>query len=168
MARCAADALRDMNRVIEINVIRKIVNARPVNRDAALPTIANGRKIGRRREKLRVAIHARLDRGYSGGGRSFNGGVAIPAVDTVIADVMLVAELDGLELDDVFLIPVGGARNPKEEHVNREHGERARTNNRGSRERVRTLPKNLRHQAPLNKRIRSDGTPAEAGGNDLE
>ena len=146
MARRAADALRDMDRVIEINVVRQVVDAVPVNRDARLPAIAHRRKVGRRREQLRVAVHAGLDRGHSSGRTAFDGRVAIAAVDAIIADVMLVAELNRLRLDGIRLIPIRRARQAEKNIIDSERRKRAGPDDRSPRNRVRTLIKNLPHQ----------------------
>lgn len=50
VARRAAHALRNMDRVIEIDEVRQIVNARPMDGNAGLPALAHRFEIGRRRE----------------------------------------------------------------------------------------------------------------------
>lgn len=146
VARRAAHPFCDMDRVIEIHVIRKIVDARPVNRDAAFIAFAHRLEVIRRRKKLRVAVHAGFYRRHAGAGGAFDGSVAVAAVDPIVADVMFVAELHGLKLDRVLLIPIRGPRQSEKKVVDGEHGKRAGTNNRRSRNRIRALVKNLPHQ----------------------
>ena len=144
--------------MIEINVIGKIVNARPFDRDAGFPAFADGFEIGRRSKKLRVAVHARFRRGHSGARGAFNGSMTITAINTIIADVMLMAELNGLGFDDVRLIPVRRARNTDKDHVNRKCGNSTRSHERYARYRVRALLKNLRHLFGFDVRSSSETT----------
>ena len=145
VARCTADAFVDMDRVIEINVIGKIVDARPFDRDAGFPAFADGFEVGRGGKKLRVAVHARFRRRHSGAGGAFDRSVAIAAVDAIIADVVLMAELNGLRFDDVRLIPVRRARKTEKNKIDRECGDSAGSHERCARNRVRALLKKLRH-----------------------
>lgn len=107
VARRAADAFGDVDRMIEINVVRKIVNARPVNRNTGLPTVSDRRQVTRGIKELRVAVHTRFRRRHTGRGAALDGRMAIPAVDSIVTDMVLVAELHRLQLDEVRLIPVG-------------------------------------------------------------
>jgi hypothetical protein len=59
--------------------------------------------------------------------------MAITAVYAVIADVMLMAELHGLSLENIGLIPIRRAWNPDKNHIDRNGGYRTRAYYRGSR-----------------------------------
>lgn len=96
MARRAADPFVDVNTVIEIHEVRQVVYPCPIDRLARTPALANWLQIRTRRPYLRVAVHAGLRRRNAGEGFGFHGGVAVAAVDSIIARVMLVAELNRL------------------------------------------------------------------------
>ena len=98
VARRAADAFGNMDAVIEIGKFRQIVNPFPLDRFVIAKTGADRLKIWAVGPDLAMAIHARLRRRHSRGRRSFDRLVAIAAIDTVIADMVLVAELDRLLL----------------------------------------------------------------------
>ena len=66
VASRATDALVQMNAVVEIDVIRQIVHARPFERTAGLPTVANWLQNRRVFPNLRVARHAGLRRRKAG------------------------------------------------------------------------------------------------------
>ena len=92
-----------------------------------------------------MTIHARLGRRHSSGIRAFYGGMAVTAVNPVIGDVVLVAELNGLRFDDVRLIPVRRARNPEQYRVERYGCEDSDENDRCPCERIRAPLENLAH-----------------------
>ena len=92
----AAHALVYVNAVIEINEVGQIVNPRPLYGFAASPTLADRFQVRAVRPNLGVAIHTGFRRRNPCKRKLLDGGVTIAAVDSVIADVMLVAELNGL------------------------------------------------------------------------
>jgi hypothetical protein len=92
MTRRAADACVDVNAVIEINKVRQNVHTIPSDRLMVVVSIPNWRKHWTRRENLAVTIHTDFDRGHSGEGRVLYRRVTIAAIDSIVADVMLVAE----------------------------------------------------------------------------
>ncbi len=92
----AADAFVHVNTVIEINVVRKIVHTRPLQRLARSETGAHRLEIGTVRPNLLVAIHADRGRGDTCGSSRFNRRMAVAAIDPIVACVMFVAELNGL------------------------------------------------------------------------
>src|ERR1035438_2925319 len=105
----ASDALVDMNTVIEVYKIRQVVDARPFQRFPAPVAGAHGFQNLGVRPDLRMAAHAALGRRYSGEGRRLYRRVAVPAIDAVIGDVVLVAEGDGLRFDHLNVGDVGAA-----------------------------------------------------------
>ena len=145
MARSASYAFVDMDGVVKIHIIGKIVNARPFDRDSGLKAFADGFEIGRRGEKLGVAVHARFRRRHPGAGRAFDRSVAIAAINAIIANVMLMAELNRLRFDDISLIPVRRPRKPDKNEIDRNNSDSTRSHERCARYRVRALLKYLRH-----------------------
>jgi hypothetical protein len=104
MAFDAGHALVDMDAVIEIDEIRQVMH--PIPADRLLVPIARVQRRQRRRitEQLRMAGQADLRRRQAGEGRFFNRGMAIAAIQAVIADMVLVAEPDRLRDRSVLLV----------------------------------------------------------------
>jgi len=73
--------------------------------------------------------------------------MAIPAIDSIIAYVVLMAELDRLSFDDIGLIPVGRARNADKNRIDCNDSNSTREKNRCPCDRVRASMKNLPHYA---------------------
>ncbi len=96
VAAFAADALVHVNAVVEINVVGHAMDAVPDQWLPGAKTLADRLQIRTVGIKLRVAIHARFGWRHASKGRRFHGGVAIAAVDSIVSDVVLVAELDRL------------------------------------------------------------------------
>src|SRR6266404_8166075 len=102
----AADALLDMNRVIEISEVRQVVHANPFQGLAGFETGAHRLEIRTVGPNLFVAVHADRSRRHAGGRGRLDRSVAVTTVDAVIADVMLVTELDWLlALDPLAGVP---------------------------------------------------------------
>ena len=96
MATLAADALVDVNAVIEIDEIRQIVDARPPDRFAGAETGAHRFQRRAGDPDLRVAVHAGLGGRNVGEAGSLHRGVAIAAIDPDRAHVVRMAERNGL------------------------------------------------------------------------
>src|SRR5262249_9034792 len=103
MTRGASDAFPNVDAVVEIHEIRKVVHARPFERPPAAEAGADRLKERARGKDLRVAVHTGLRRGDSGEWRLLDRRMAEPAGDAVATDVTFVAELDGLLAGDVRL-----------------------------------------------------------------
>ncbi len=92
----AADAGGHVDAVVEVHVIRQLVNSDPLHRSARLPAHPD------RLEELRVglhhlgAVHAGLGRGDHRQRRALDVHVAVPAVQTQLAHVQPVGVGDGL------------------------------------------------------------------------
>lgn len=89
-------ALINVNAVIEINEIGQAMDLYPLYRFICTVAFAYWLEVSRVVEKHRMTIHAGLggrDACHRGG---FHAGVTIAAIDTVIANMMLMAELNGL------------------------------------------------------------------------
>ena len=88
--------------------------------------------------------HARFGGRHSREGRFFNGRVAVTAVDSIISDVMLVAELYRLRSRNVLVRRIGRARQSQ----NADEPQPSQKNSREqteSRNEIRTAMKNLGH-----------------------
>lgn len=81
-----------MDAVIEVDVIGQIMDAVPLQRGIARETLADGREHWRVVPNLRVTRHAGVGAWQTGKGGLFDGGVTITTIDSVIANVMFVAE----------------------------------------------------------------------------
>ena len=90
------DAFVYVNAVIEVHEVRQIVYAHPFDRLAGARAFVQRCKRGRVFEKMRVTRETDLRRRYAGERRLLDGGVAIAAVDSIVGDVMLVAERNRL------------------------------------------------------------------------
>ena len=96
MARRATHAFADVNAVIEIHKIRETVHPHPIDRLIGAIALANRLQVTHIVKQHRVAIHAGFCRWNAGGRRVLYPRVTIAAIDAIVADVMLVAELHGL------------------------------------------------------------------------
>ncbi len=141
----AADSLIHMNAVIEIDVIGKIVNPRPLKRFAGAETCTHWLQIGTIGPNLFMAIHANGGRGNSRGRLSFDGSMTITTIDAVVSHMMFMAELNGLlNLNKLAGVPgraTNLSRNPQRGYQNKDSPK-----DRGLGQRVRTVVKNLWHR----------------------
>ena len=111
MASRAADALVDVNAVIEIDEARQIMHSRPLQRFSGAETFTHrlqNRALG---PDLCVTVHADLGGRDAGEGGLFHRSMAVTAIDAVVTDVMFVAELDRLAARDTDLRHIGGTVN---------------------------------------------------------
>jgi predicted nucleotidyltransferase len=107
VTRGATDPFIDVNTVLEVNEIRQIVHPRPLDRPARAKAVAHrfqNRAFG---PNLRVAIHADFRARDSRKSLGLDRSVAVAAIDPIIADVMLMAELNRLRTSDVSLGDIG-------------------------------------------------------------
>src|SRR5258708_28482973 len=140
-----------MNAVIEIGEIRQTVNFDPLNGFIAAIALANGLEVGRIIEKHRMAVHAGLRGRNAGNSGSFHAGMTVAAVDAVVADVMLVAELHRLLTGNVLPRHVGRARHRKDSDE-RHSNQKERRKHTESRDKILPPMKNLAHaSSPLSR-----------------
>lgn len=92
----APDALRHMDTVVKISVFGQLVHTFPLDRLIIAEAGPDRLKIRAVRPYLAMAVHTRLSRRHSCGGGCLDCLVAISTIDTVVAYVMFVAELDRL------------------------------------------------------------------------
>ena len=91
-----ADAARHVRVVVEVGVVGKLVDANPAHRTAARDAVRESvRALAVLLHRL-MAVHAGLRRRHVRDGRNLDRGVTVPAIETELADVELVAVRDGL------------------------------------------------------------------------
>lgn len=144
----AADAFVHMNRVIEIGKVRQVMHPNPLQGLAALETGPHRLQVRTVGPNLFVAIHADSGRRHSGRRCCLNRGVAIAAIDTVIAHVVFMTELDWLlSFDPLAGVPTRPGdlcRYPKRCEQNED-----RAVNRGPRQIVRAMTEDLWHRRKI-------------------
>ncbi len=96
MAAFAPDAFVNVNTVIEVDELRQIVHARPLDRLAGPVAFPYGLEHRTGGPHLRVAVHADFRGGDIRERRLLDGRVAVAAIDPQAADMMLVTEWDRL------------------------------------------------------------------------
>ena len=104
MARLAADALVDVDAVVEIGEVGKVVDAIPLDGHVVAEASAHRFEDGCFGPDLRVAGHAGFGRGNAGKGTLLDGSMAIAAIDAHTGDVVFVAKGNGLINGHVDLI----------------------------------------------------------------
>jgi len=109
VTRRAADSFVHVNAVIEINEVGEIVNARPPDRLSCAPALTNRLEVRAIGPDLRVTVHARLSRRNARVSELLDCRMTVTAIDSVIADVMLVAELNGLLSREICLRVIRGS-----------------------------------------------------------
>jgi hypothetical protein len=144
VARGAANTFVDVNTVIEIDVVREAMDANPLDRFIGSITFAHRLQVAGVVEEHGMAIHAGLGGGHAGSGGGFNAGMTVTAVDAVIADVMLVAELNGLFAGNVLVRQIGSA-GQSHDSAERQGGQQRTKKDTHPGDEVRTAVKNLRH-----------------------
>src|SRR5205085_2286785 len=144
----ATDAFVHMYAVIEIDVVGQVVYARPLDGLISAPTRAHDLKVRTVVPDLRVTVHAGLGRRHAGPCRRFDRRVTVATVYAVVADVVLVRELDGLvAFDERARVPrraIDLGQAPRGESEYEQPAEDAQF-----RQRVGTAVKDLRHGRTL-------------------
>jgi len=144
VARRAADALADVNAVIEIRKIAQAMDFHPLDRFAGSIALAHRLQITDVVEQDRVAIHAGFCGRDAGGGGILNRSMTIAAVNSIVTDVMLVAELHRLLAGNILPRKIWRARERqdprKRQSREKNSGEQAETG-----DKIRAAVKNLGH-----------------------
>jgi len=120
----AANSFVDMNAVVEVNVVGQPVNFNPF--DGLIRAVAFAHRFQVRGivEQHRVAIHAGFCWRYARIRGIFHAGMTVSAVDSVIAYVVLVAELHGLHSRNALIGDVGrpgNYQNARQRQVDNHH-----------------------------------------------
>jgi len=92
MAGRAANSLRHVNAVIEIDEVGQRINARPGDRRGITEARADRLEDARAGPDLRMTRHTGLRRWHSRRGGNFRRAMAIAAIQPELAHVVLVAE----------------------------------------------------------------------------
>ena len=140
----ATHAFVDVDAVIEIDVFSQPMHAHPVNGLIGAVALANGLQITRGVEQHRVAVHAGFRGRNARGGGALYARVTVAAIDTVIADVVLMTKLNGLLARYVLVRQIGRTRGP-EDAGQRQTRQKQRRKDTESRNEVRAVIKNLGH-----------------------
>ncbi len=96
MASRTTDAFMDVNAMIEINEPWKIVNACPFDRLVCAKAFSHRRQHGTVCPDLGMTVHTGFRRGNAGEGTLLDGRMAITAVDSVVPNMVFVAEWNRL------------------------------------------------------------------------
>jgi predicted nuclease with RNAse H fold len=156
-----AYAFRHVDAVIEIYIFGQPMDAHPMNRLVSAVAFPHRLEISDIIEEHRVAIHAGLRRRHTGDRRTLDARVAIAAVDAIIADVMLVAELNGLIASHPLIGDVGRSSNDQHRRENKT-GEDRGSKQTKPRNKICTAMKDLGHVSVALARISSpEGYPRE-------
>jgi hypothetical protein len=86
----------NVDTMIEVNEAGKIVHSDPLDRSVVAKAISDRRKYGAIRPDLAMAVHASFCRRNASEGTCFNRSVAISAIDSIVADVVLMAKWNWL------------------------------------------------------------------------
>ncbi len=116
MAGRTADALVDMNAVIKVNEPGKIVNPGPLDGFAAAKAFSHGRQHGTISPNLRVTIHAGLCRWNPRERAVLDRGMAITAINSIVPNVVLVAERNRLNTSNSNLAYIRGLVDSRQSH----------------------------------------------------
>jgi hypothetical protein len=91
-----------------------------------------------------MAVHTGLRRRDAGNGGSFYARMTVAAVDAIVADVMLMAELHRLLTSNILPRHIGRARHCQDRHE-RHSDQKERRKHTESRDEIRAAMKNLGH-----------------------
>jgi hypothetical protein len=103
VTRGAANALIYVNAVIEVYVVRKAMDLHPMNGLVRAVAFAHRPQIANVIKQHGMAVHARFRRRNTRVRGVFHARVAVTAIDTIVAGVMLMAELNRLIARDVLI-----------------------------------------------------------------
>jgi hypothetical protein len=161
VARGAANAFIDVNAVIEINVVREAMHTHPLNGLIGAITLAHRLQVTDVIEKYGMAIHAGFRGRDTSEGRVLDAGVTVTTIDSVVSDVMLVAELDGLIASHPLVGDVGRSGNDQHRRESKT-GEDRGSKQTKPRNKICTAMKDLGHVSVALARIFSpEGYPRE-------
>jgi hypothetical protein len=140
----AAHAFVHVNAVIEINEVRQTMHANPLDGFISAITFAHRLQIPDIVEQHGMAIHAGFGGRDSGGSGCLDAGMTVAAINTVISNVVLVAELDRLLARDVLVRQIRSAGQTHHTTKSQSREERAKKDTDLGDE-IRAAVKNLGH-----------------------
>ena len=144
VTRGAADALVDVNAVIEVDVIGQAVDLDPLNRLVSTKAFANRFEIADIVEEDGMAIHAGLGGRNARIAGTFHAGMTVAAVDAVVSNMVLVAELYRLIAGNAFVGDIGGT-GQDQYRSQCQSAQNNRSEQTKSRKKIRTTVKDLCH-----------------------
>jgi len=144
VAGIASHSLGDVNAVIEKDEVRKLVDARPLQRFAGPVAGAHGLEQLGIGPDLRMAVHAGLGGRNTGEARCLHGSVTVTAIDAKAGDMMLMAERHRLGLANAGVGDVRRALDRVRDPSQCGNDENCAKNS-GAGQRVRAAMKDLRH-----------------------
>ncbi len=133
-----------MNAVIEINVVGQAVDANPRNRMVGAVALADWLQVPGAVEQHGVAVHAGFGWRNARGRREFHARMAIPAIDAIVPDVVLVTELNRLIARYVLIRQIGRTRR-QQNPCQRQTRQKERGKDTETGDEIRAAVKNLRH-----------------------
>jgi len=107
MTRGTTNAFIDVNAVIEIDIVSKSMDLYPMYGLVGAIAFAHRLQIANIIEENGMAVHASFGGWNTRVSRGFHARVAVTAIDSVVAGVVLVAELDRLVTGDVLIGDIG-------------------------------------------------------------
>ena len=144
MARRAADALADVNAVIEIRKIAEAMDLHPLDRFAGSITLAHRLQITDVIEQNRVAVHTGFRGRDACGSGTLNRSMTVAAINAIVTHVMFMAKLHGLLAENILPRKIWRASerqdSRKRQSRQKNRGEQAETGNK-----IRAAVKNLGH-----------------------
>src|SRR4051812_41668285 len=140
----AADAVRDVDAVVEIDVTRQVVDAPPAQGAVLGEACAHGGQHAGVGPDLGMARHAGLGRREAGEARLRDRGVAVAAFDSELPDMVLMAERHRLLARDVLLGHIGRAHDGVTE-PDQQHRRDRKPDEQNACDGVRPRPEDLRH-----------------------
>jgi len=144
----ATNTFCDMNAVVEVHEVRKIVNSGPAKRRICAKAGSHRLEHRARSPNLRVTTHACVSRRKPGERGGFNRCVAVPTVDADPGDMMLMAERNRLGADDVHFRQIVGAEDNDQQQGDQADDDYS-AKNRDLGDHVRAAMKDLGHEPPL-------------------
>ena len=141
----AAHAFIHVNRMIEVGEVRQVMHAHPFKRLAGLEARPYRLEVRTVRPNLLVAAHANCGRRNSGGRGSLNRRMTVTAIDAVVADMVLVTELNWLLAFDVRAsVPARAVNLGGDKECRNQNEDRAE--DRGARQIICAVTENLWHR----------------------
>jgi len=144
VTRRTSNALADVNPVIEVCKIAQPVNFHPFNRFIRAKALAHRLQVGCVIKQYRMAVHASLRWRNARRRRLLYTRVAVAAIDSIVSNVVLVAELNGLLASEILARQIRRSRYSQ-------HADQSQTAQKNSgeqteaRDKIRAAVKNLGH-----------------------
>ena len=156
VAGVAANTFLKVNAVVEVHELRKLVDARTLQRLAGFEAGPHGLEQLGVGPDLRVAIHAGLRRRNPRETGSLNRRVTVAAVDAESGYVVLMAERNRLRLADARVRDEGRSLDEVADSAQCDHDKHCAENG-GAGQRIRAAMKDLRHSSLMRSGLKRPG-----------